>query len=32
MRSRFAEGLTIRAALLAGLVLTLALWLLPDTR
>lgn len=27
MRNRFAEGLTIRAALLAGLVLTLGLWL-----
>jgi hypothetical protein len=27
MRNRYAEGLTIRAALLAGLVLTLGLWL-----
>jgi signal transduction histidine kinase len=27
MRNRFAEGLTIRAALLAGLLLTLGLWL-----
>lgn len=27
MRNQFAEGLTIRAALLAGLVLTLGLWL-----
>jgi hypothetical protein len=27
MRNRYAEGLTIRAALLAGLVLTLGMWL-----